>query len=257
MQQIQIQDQSLTVKEYKDKRVVTFRDIDTVHQRPEGTASRNFRENRDRFVNGVDFFNITPHDFQLDEIRRFGILSPKGGFLITETGYLMLVKSFTDDLAWKVQRELVDTYFRVKEQTVTEAPPIESPGYGVFLEAARIMATIPDSQQYVINCLRHVVPDIDAIKISPYISGTISPLDKKRFIKEGVDIDTSKLLSEIGNQGLSISVVAKRANVSVASVMNWISGKHRPVLQNRTNMCRALGQDENFLTPRRTRNTKK
>ncbi len=27
--------------------------------------------------------------------------------LITETGYLMLVKSFTDDLAWKVQRELV------------------------------------------------------------------------------------------------------------------------------------------------------
>lgn len=27
--------------------------------------------------------------------------------LMTETGYLMLVKSFTDDLAWKVQRELV------------------------------------------------------------------------------------------------------------------------------------------------------
>ena len=26
--------------------------------------------------------------------------------LITETGYLMLVKSFTDDLAWSVQREL-------------------------------------------------------------------------------------------------------------------------------------------------------
>lgn len=26
----------------------------------------------------------------------------------------MLVKSFTDDLAWKVQRELVDTYFRAR-----------------------------------------------------------------------------------------------------------------------------------------------
>ena len=27
----------------------------------------------------------------------------------------MLVKSFTDDLAWKVQRQLVNTYFRAKE----------------------------------------------------------------------------------------------------------------------------------------------
>ena len=35
--------------------------------------------------------------------------------LITESGYLMLVKSFTDDLAWEVQRELVKGYFRVKK----------------------------------------------------------------------------------------------------------------------------------------------
>lgn len=39
--------------------------------------------------------------------------------LITETGYLMLVKSFTDDLAWKVQRELVDSYFRVRAEPET------------------------------------------------------------------------------------------------------------------------------------------
>lgn len=31
----------------------------------------------------------------------------------------------------------------------------------IFLEAARIMASVPDSQRYVINCLRHIVPDID------------------------------------------------------------------------------------------------
>ena len=37
--------------------------------------------------------------------------------LITESGYLMLVKSFTDDLSWDVQRELVKCYFRVKEES--------------------------------------------------------------------------------------------------------------------------------------------
>jgi len=35
---------------------------------------------------------------------------------VFESGYLMLVKSFTDDLAWKVQRQLVNAYFRTKEE---------------------------------------------------------------------------------------------------------------------------------------------
>lgn len=39
--------------------------------------------------------------------------------LITESGYLMLVKSFTDDLAWTVQRALIKTYFKAQELTVS------------------------------------------------------------------------------------------------------------------------------------------
>lgn len=112
--QIRVQQQTkhLDIKEIDGQRVVTFKDIDDLHRRPEGTASRNFRENRDRFLSGTDFHDITPEKFQSDEIRRFGISSPRGGTLITESGYLMLVKSFTDELAWKVQRQLVNSYFR-------------------------------------------------------------------------------------------------------------------------------------------------
>jgi hypothetical protein len=32
--------------------------------------------------------------------------------VLVESGYLMLTKSFNDDLAWQVQRELVNSYFR-------------------------------------------------------------------------------------------------------------------------------------------------
>lgn len=110
----------LAIKEYNNRRVVTFKDIDTLHQRPNGTASRNFRKNREYFINGTDYFIIN----QPDEIRRLGFTRPQGGvseqvILITESGYLMLVKSLTDDLAWKVQRELVDTYFRAKDMFIT------------------------------------------------------------------------------------------------------------------------------------------
>lgn len=106
---IRINSSKLPIKEYNGQRVVTFKDIDTVHGRPEGTAHRNFKVNRNRFVEGVDYFRL-----QRDEIRPFGITSPNGGIVLTESGYLMLAKSFTDDLAWKVQRELVNNYFRVK-----------------------------------------------------------------------------------------------------------------------------------------------
>ena len=106
----------LKIKEYNGQRVVTFKDIDTVHNRPEGTAGRNFRKNREHFIEDEDYFIVN----QADEIRRLGITRPQGGtpssvILLTETGYLMLVKSFSDDLAWNVQRQLVNTYFRVQE----------------------------------------------------------------------------------------------------------------------------------------------
>lgn len=104
----------LAIKEYNNRRVVTFKDIDTLHQRPEGTAGRNFRVNRSKFIDGDDFYKITPDEFR----RTFGEMDKRQQndiVLITESGYLMLVKSLNDDLAWKVQRELVNTYFRAKD----------------------------------------------------------------------------------------------------------------------------------------------
>ncbi|OAD19482.1 toxin-antitoxin system, toxin component, Bro family [Candidatus Thiomargarita nelsonii] len=50
--------------------------------------------------------------------------------LITETGYLMLVKSFTDDLAWQVQRELVNKYFATSQPA--------TPPQAQMLEYARV-----------------------------------------------------------------------------------------------------------------------
>ncbi|MGE5606200.1 MAG: ORF6N domain-containing protein [Bacteroidota bacterium] len=108
---------SLVIKEYNGQRVVTFKDIDEQHQRPNGTAGRNFRENRKHFLLNVDFFELN----QPDEIRRLGFFQrPQGGFpktliLLTESGYSMLVKPFTDDLSWAVQRQLVNGYFRAKK----------------------------------------------------------------------------------------------------------------------------------------------
>ena len=49
-----INQKTFVVKEYNGERLVTFKDIDALHERPEGTASRNFRANRQYFREGVD-----------------------------------------------------------------------------------------------------------------------------------------------------------------------------------------------------------
>lgn len=114
---ISINNRMLPIKEYKGQRVVTFKEIDTVHGRPEGTARKRFNDNKERFIEGVDYFVR-----KTDEARReYGITAPNGLILITESGYLMLAKSFTDDLAWQVQRELVNFYFRAKDIITEQA----------------------------------------------------------------------------------------------------------------------------------------
>lgn len=126
---IKIYNQQLPVKEYNGKRVVTFKEIDTVHKRAPGTAGRSFRENRNRFIEGVDYFRRNSSEAR----NEYGIAAPNGLVLITESGYLMLAKSFTDDLAWQVQRELVNSYFRSKtEQFEPEQLTLETAEYHYY-----------------------------------------------------------------------------------------------------------------------------
>nr|DAM71524.1 MAG TPA: hypothetical protein [Caudoviricetes sp.] len=119
-QLVHIGNSDISIKEYNGQRVVTFKDIDMVHGRSDGTARKRFSDNRNRFIEGEDFFVLKPSDLEntrLSEKRTSGIdaVNPRGTAFITEQGYLMLVKSFTDDLAWDVQRQLVNGYFKTKE----------------------------------------------------------------------------------------------------------------------------------------------
>lgn len=107
---------SIQIKEYNNQRVITFQDIDALHERPQGTASRNFHHNKKHFIAEEDYFWLSPSEIQYTNIVNYN--SPKGLTLLTESGYLMLVKSFQDDLAWEVQRTLVKSYFRSKRHEI-------------------------------------------------------------------------------------------------------------------------------------------
>lgn len=119
MNLVEINNVAIGIKEYKGKRVITFKDIDKVHERPDGTSRKAFNRNKKRFIEGEDYFV-----HERDEAKLlFGSIAPNGLTTVTESGYLMISKVFDDDIAWDVQRKLVNSYFRVKE-TVSQDPTI-------------------------------------------------------------------------------------------------------------------------------------
>lgn len=115
---VKIEGTELAIREYNGQRVVTFKDIDTVHHRPSGTARKTFNRNRSRFEVDKHYFMLQlgaeNANVRLTDIRNI-VVPSRGITVLTERGYLMLVKAFTDDLSWKVQDELISGYFKAKE----------------------------------------------------------------------------------------------------------------------------------------------
>lgn len=251
---IQVLSNQLQVKEWAGQRVITFQDIDTVHQRPRGTASRNFRENRNKFIEGTDFFQVqTP-----DEIRRGLHLDrhTDSVTLLTESGYLMIVKSLHDDLAWTVQRLLVNCYFRVKEETApVEETTLAVVDHETILRAASIMASCPNSTRYVLNCLRHIIPDIDQaetvtvmvdekpveIPKLPTPETAVVTTAKSKRKRTFPYFNCEKLRRLMAEKCLTTYEVADRVGCAQGTVSDWRSGKYYPGGPYRKKLCAALG----------------
>lgn len=98
MSNVTINGRPVSILEYRGQRVITFAMVDALHQRAEDTAGRNFRANRKRFIEGTDFFSVCADEIRRDKIMELSAKARGEIILLTESGYLMLVKSFTDDL---------------------------------------------------------------------------------------------------------------------------------------------------------------
>jgi hypothetical protein len=115
--------QYLPVREFKGQRVVTIREVAKVHDQKPDVIRRNFTNNRKHFKEGIDYYflrgsNLAQVNFTRPKVTNLNVF--------TESGYLMLVKSLTDDLSWQIQRELVNRYFKsVQNSKLTNMVPVE------------------------------------------------------------------------------------------------------------------------------------
>lgn len=115
---VTIGDKKVERLEYKGRPVITLKMVETLHQRPSGTAKNTFHRHKDKFTAKEDFFMVPYSEWkEIIAVRNTDSDDKQRNPLtfLTESGYLMLVKTFGDDLAWKIQRELIDNYFKHKK----------------------------------------------------------------------------------------------------------------------------------------------
>lgn len=191
--------------------ILSSKDIDQCHNRVDGTARKRFNDNKVHFIEGVDFYTIN----QPSEIRTLGIKRPQGGVpnsvtLITESGYLMLVKSFTDDLAWDVQRQLVNTYFRVEKHKADDTLKTQ-------IQQERAKAMLLNAQYRMLKLLMDK-PELQ--KLSPAAVETLGIKATEQIIGAGLgeylpEVEKSYSATEVGNAyGITANKVGKIANAN-------------------------------------------
>lgn len=210
---ITVNGQSLAVKEYEGKRVVTLKEIDAVHQRPDGTARKRFNDNKEHFIEGEDYFKISPSvfrtafDLEMDSRQQNDIT------LITESGYYMLVKSFTDDLSWTVQRALVNSYFKVKQvQTAfSELSPQLQLLIAIETKQKEQEKAIAETQQRLDSIGEVIALDVNSWRrdAKQLISKIATKMGGFDYIKE-VNTEIYRLVEERAGVSLSTRLTNKR-----------------------------------------------
>ena len=204
---ITINSTDISIKEYRGKRVVTLKEIDQCHCRPDGTARKRFNDNKTHFIEGVDYFKISPSVFR----TAFGTMDKRQQndvTLLTESGYLMLVKSFTDDLAWDVQRQLVNSYFKVEKSKADDALKIQ-------IQQERSRAMLLNAQYRMLKLLMSK-PELQ--KLSPVAVETLGIKATESIINANLgeylpEVEKTYSATEVGNAfGITAAKVGRIAN---------------------------------------------
>lgn len=267
---IMIQNQEIQIKEYNGKRVVTFKDVAKVHGIDFENVKRNFTNNKHHFIESQDFYLISRNEFR----EKFSpneklIGNPNVKMvLLTESGYLMAVKSLTDDLAWEVQRELINCYFRIKQETVNEEITISVMEGEKLIRCAEIMAAcLEGNRPYVLNILRHIVPNIDNLEpITVTVDQSILevPAEKDVTIVNkatrgcdrrgyGIPFDHQKFNRYLIDNNVKIYWLQTEIGCSGGCISKWRYGESKPIEFYRNKMCDIFGLPYGYFDKKKRR----
>lgn len=155
-----IANERISIKEYRGQRVITSWDIARVHKREPREINQNFNYIKNRLILNEDYYLISKEKLAESKIliQEFIPNNVKEIPLFTEQGYLILTKTFNDDLSWEVQRLLVKSYFKLKEIAESQSK-FKLPT--TYAEALRELATVVEEKEKLEIENREMKPKVE------------------------------------------------------------------------------------------------
>lgn len=160
--------QQLQVIEIKGKRVLTTRQIAEAYTVKEVQISQNFKNNRERFVDGKHYISLSGDELKAfkNQFEKIEVVKNRTShlYLWTEKGALLHAKSLNTDKAWEVYDYLVDFYFRAKEENKLPKPNTETRPV-VQERNKQLVVNVPDNlkAQKIIREVKSCLGAMDAL----------------------------------------------------------------------------------------------
>lgn len=227
-QMMQIQNQEIQVKEFNGQRVVTFKDIDLVHERKIGTSGLYFSQNQTHFVENEDFF--------IDgNFARYGNCK-----MFTVSGYSLLAKQFTTDNDNKAMRDMLHQYF---EKTVEKEEDVKMNNeLQVFKnqEFGEIRTLCIDGEPWFVG------KDVaDVLGYEKSRNAIAIHVDEDDALKRGVidSLGRSQQTTFINESGLYSLILGSRLP-SAKKFKRWVTSEVLPTIRKTGSYGKSFDNDE-------------
>ena len=168
--------------EFEGIRVLTTSQIARAYETKEIQIHQNFKNNRERFVDGKHYISLSGDDLKAfkNHLEKIEVVKSRTShlYLWTEKGALLHAKSLNTDKAWEVYDYLVDFYFRAKEERKVPVTVETKP------EPSKNNFKIPVMEEpvFIFKNLLAIAEENDIILKLKDISGYFSVLNGKRIV---------------------------------------------------------------------------
>ncbi|MCG8395721.1 phage antirepressor KilAC domain-containing protein [Bacillus atrophaeus] len=117
---------NLTVVEQNGQRVLTTAQLAEAYGADKQQITNNFNRNKNRYKEGKHYIALEGEEKnRFINLNQIGLGSKNAStlYLWTEKGALLHAKSLNTDQAWNAYEMLVDDYFKIKTQLISQAVP--------------------------------------------------------------------------------------------------------------------------------------
>lgn len=191
-------DAALQIVEHGNQRILTTEQLAEEYGTTILRIQQNYKANKDRYVLGKHYFFLEGAQLKaFKDLLGNSLLVDKRApslYLWTEKGALLHAKSLGTDKAWEKYEELVDTYFRLREQA-----QLSGPNHEISL---RLYATYECLEERVLDgywsIITELCREVHLAELAGNLDGGAFPeisVGKRwaRYARETLDIDVDNL----------------------------------------------------------------